>query len=117
MSTTATAAITSITDMKAAFPAPPINISVINTPNLYNLVKILIYLTRCAQTHKNTISPNMNLLYIAVPPLVYQHYTAEPYPIGIYPYPPRPTDVPNLIGAIVGNEQENRKFTHAIEVK
>lgn len=59
----------------------------------------------------------MNLLYVAVPPSVYQHYTAEAYPLGMYPYPPRPTDVPNLVGASGNNERENRKIAHAIEVK
>ena len=115
MSTTTT--ITSVTDMKAVFAAPPPSLSVLGTPNLHNLVEILIYLARCAQTHKSTISPNMNLLYVAVPPTVYAHYTAEPYPVGMYPYPPRPTDAPNFVGANGSNEREARKVTHAIETK
>lgn len=115
MSTTTT--ITSVTDMKAAFAAPPPSLSVLGTPNLHNLVEMLIYLARCAQTHKSTISPNMNLLYVAVPPTVYAHYTVEPYPVGMYPYPPRPTDAPNFVGAHGSNEREARKVTHALETK
>ncbi len=113
MSTTTT----SVTDMKAAFPTPPGHLAIISTPNLHDLLEILIYIARCAQTHKSTISPNMNLLYVAVPPSVYAHYTNKPYPAGMYPYPPRPTDAPNFAGAVGGNERENRKIAHAIEVK
>ncbi len=109
--------ITSVTDMKAAFPAPTANLNILQTPNLHNLVEVLIYLARCAQTHKSTISPNMNLLYVAVPPSVYAHYTAEPYPVDMYPYPPRPTDAPVFIGAADNNDREARKIAHAIDVK
>jgi hypothetical protein len=61
---------TSVTDMKVAFPPAPSHLAILGTPNLHDLVKLLIYCTRCAQTHKSTISPNMNLLYVAVPLMV-----------------------------------------------
>ncbi len=108
---------TSVTEMKAAFPTPPSHLAVISTPNFHDLVEVLIYIARCAQTHKSTISPNMNLLYVAVPPSVYTHYTNEPYPAGLYPYPQRPTDAPNFAGTVGGNERENCKIAHAIEMK
>ena len=116
MSASATT-ITSVTDMKAAFPAPTVNLNILHTPNLHNLVEVLIYLARCAQTHKSTISPNMNLLYVAVPPSVYAHYTNEPYPENMYPNPPRPSDAPNFIGAADNNDRESQKIAHAIDVK
>ena len=111
------ATITSVTDMKAAFPAPPTNLTIVGTPNLHNLVEILIYLARCAQTHKSTISPNMNLLYVAVPPAVYAHYTQEMYPADMYPYPPLPPDAPNFQGAADPNDREQIKYLHSLEVK
>jgi len=91
-----TATPTSVTDMKAAFPTPPEHLRVIGTLTLTDFIQILIFIARCAQTHKSTISPNMNLLYVAVPPGVYAHYTREAYPHGMYPYTPRPLDVPNF---------------------
>ena len=111
------ASITSVTTMKAAFPTPPMTLSVVGTPNLHNLVEILIYLARCAQTHKSTISPNMNLLYVAVPPAVYAHYTQEMYPGDMYPHPPIPTDAPNFQGAIDDNAREEIKYLHSLTVK
>jgi len=112
-----TATPTSVTDMKAAFPTPPEHLRFIGTPTLTDFVQILIFIARCAQTHKSTISPNMNLLYVAVPPGVYAHYTREAYPYGMYPYPPRPLDVPNFAGANGGTARENIKIQHALEVK
>lgn len=110
---------TTVTDMKAGFPTPPEHLTVIGTPTLHDLVQILIYLARCAQTHKSTISHNMNLLYVdvAMPPQVYAHYTQEAYPHGMYPFPPRPTDTPNFVGAHGATACENIKIQHALEVK
>jgi hypothetical protein len=112
-----TATPTSVTDMKAAFPMPPEHLRVIGTLTLTDFIQILIFIARCAQTHKSTISPNMNLLYVAVPPGVYAHYTREAYPHGMYPYTPRPLDVPNFAGANGGTARENIKIQHALEVK
>jgi len=112
-----TATPTSVTDMKAAFPTPPEHLRVIGTPTLTDFIQILIFIARCAQTHKSTISPNMNLLYVAVPPGVYAHYTREAYPYGMYPYPPSPLDVPNFAGANGGTARKNIKIQHALEVK
>jgi hypothetical protein len=35
----------------------------------------------------------------------------------MYPYPPRPLDVPNFHGANGGTARENIKLQHALEVK
>jgi len=35
----------------------------------------------------------------------------------MYPYPPRPLDVPNFAGANGGTARENIKIQHALEVK
>ena len=64
---------TSVADMKANFPTKPTG--VIGKPNLQELVRILQYIMMCAQTHKSSISAAMNLLYLAVPPEIYDQYT------------------------------------------
>ena len=80
---------TSVADMKANFPTiPP---GVIGKPNLKELIRILQYIMMCAQTHKSSISPDMNLLYLVVPPEIYAQYTQEEHSIQHYP---TPTNVP-----------------------
>ncbi len=111
------ATLTFVTDMKAGFPAPPDHLHVIGSPTLTDFVQILIYIALCTQTHKSTISPNMNLFYVAVPPGVNAHHTREAYPLGMYPYPPRPLGIPNFAGANGGTAPENIKIQHALEVK
>jgi hypothetical protein len=59
----------------------------------------------------------MNLVYVAVPPGVYAHYTQEAYPHGMYLYPPHPMDAPNFIGTQGATAHENIKIQHALEVK
>jgi hypothetical protein len=60
--------------MCAGFPTPPE--ATLGAPNLFILNYLLQYICKCAQTHKSTISKKMNLLYIAVDPNLYLHYSA-----------------------------------------
>ncbi len=48
----------------------------LGAPNLSILNNLLKYICKCAQTHKSTISKKMNLLYVAVEPSLYTHYSA-----------------------------------------
>ncbi len=45
------------------------------------------------------------------------HITPPSRPVNMYPYPPRPTDAPDFIGAADNNDRESRKIAHAIDVK
>ena len=84
---------TSVANMKANFPTKPSG--VIGKPNLQELIHILQYIMMCAQTHKSSISPDMNLLYLAVPPEIYAQYTQEEYLIQHYPTPANVPIVPD----------------------
>lgn len=105
---------TTVADMKANFPAKPNPI--IGKPNLQELVRILLYLMRCAQTHQSTVSPTMNLLYVAVPPEVYAYYTAEDYPEDDYPYPAAQPTVADYTACVNDNDRARVSMEHAIAV-
>ena len=106
---------TTAADMKANFPTKPS--PVIGRPTLQELVRILHYIIMCAQTHKSTISPQMNLLYLAVPPEVYSQYTQEAYPAAMYPYPPEVDEVPNYAMAADDNDRARITAQHAADLK
>jgi hypothetical protein len=47
--------------------------------------------------HKSTISKKMNLLYVAVDPSLYTHYSAgKVYPHDMYPFSDNVDEVPNF---------------------
>ena len=106
---------TSAADMKANFPAKPAGI--IGKPNLQELVCILSYIMMCAQTQKSTISPDLNLLYLAVPPEIYAQYTQQAYPHAHYPQPAPVDDVPNYSMAQDDNDRARISATHASDLK
>jgi hypothetical protein len=60
--------------MHLAFPTPLE--SSLGTPNLFVLNNLLQYLCKCAQTHKSPISKKMHLLYVAINPTLYGHYSS-----------------------------------------
>jgi hypothetical protein len=102
--------------MRLAFPTPPK--SSLGTSNLFVLNDLLQYLCKCAQTHKSPISKKMNLLYVAINPTLYSHYSGgEAYPDADYPFPPEVTDVPNYIGCTNTNNRANIKVTHGMALK
>ena len=72
--------------MRSGFLTPPEPTS--GAPNLFLLNDLLQYVCKCAQMHKSTIFKKMNLLYVAVDPSLYTHYsTSKAYPHGMYPFP------------------------------
>jgi hypothetical protein len=102
--------------MRLAFPTPP-KLS-LGTPNLFVLNDLLQYLCKCAQTHKSPISKKMNLLYVAIDPTLYGHYSGgKAYPDADYPFPPKVTDVPNYSGCTNTNNRTNVKVTHGMALK
>jgi hypothetical protein len=102
--------------MHLAFPTPPK--SSLGTPNLFVLNDLLQYLCKCAQTNKSPISKKMNLLYLAIDPTFYGHYSGgEAYPIADYPFPTQVADVPNYSGCTDTNNCTNVKVTHSMALK
>ncbi len=60
----------------------------------------------------------MNLLYVAVDPSLYTHYsTGEEYPQDMYPFPDNVNDVPNFTTCTNDNERAAAKILHMILLK
>jgi hypothetical protein len=113
---THTYAETSSATMHAGFPTPPE--PTLGAPNLFILNDLLQYICKCAQTHKSTISKMMNLLYVAVDPGLYTHYSAgEAYPVANYPFPIDVNKVPDFSACNKDNDCLTAKNTHAILLK
>ncbi len=95
--------------MRAGFPTPPK--TTLGEPNLFILNDLLQYICKCAQTHKSTISTKMNLLYVAVDPSLYTHYSAcKGYPQDMYPFPDNVDEVPDFTTCPNNNECAAAKF-------
>jgi hypothetical protein len=102
--------------MRLAFPT--LIKSSLGTPNFFVLNDLLQYLCTCAQTHKSPISKKMNLLYVAINPTLYGHYSGgEAYPNANYPFPLKVADVPNYSGCTDTNDCVNVKVTHGMALK
>jgi hypothetical protein len=102
--------------MRLAFPTP-LKLS-LGTPNLFVLNNLLQYFCKCAQTHKSPISKKMNLLYVAIDPTLYGHYSdGKAYPNADYPFPLEVADVPNYSGCTDANDCTNIKVTHGMALK
>ena len=103
--------------MRAGFPILPE--STLGAPNLFILNDLLQYICKCAQTHKSTISKKkMNLLYVAVDPGLYTHYSAgEAYPANDYPFPNDVEEVPSFSACNNDNNRATAKITHAVLLK
>ncbi len=102
--------------MRLAFPTPPK--SSLGTPNIFVLNNLLQYFCKCAQTHKSPISNKMNLLYIAIDPSLYGHYSGgEAYPDADYPFPLKVTDVPNYSECTDTNDLTNVNVTHGMTLQ
>ena len=68
--------------------------------------------------HKSTISKKMNLLYVAVDPGLYTHYsTDEAYPANDYPFPNDVDEVPDFNACNNDNDRAAAKITHTILLK
>ena len=107
---------TSSTNMCAGFPTPPE--PTLGSPNLFILNNLLQYICKCMQMHKSTISKKMNLLYVAVDPSLYTHYsTGKAYPSTNYPFPRDVNKVPNFTACTNNNECPTAKIMHTILLK
>jgi hypothetical protein len=86
---------TSSATMHAGFSTPLEH--TLGAPNLFILNNVLQYICKCTQTHTSTISKKMNLLYVAVYPSLYTHYSAgEVYSQDMYPFPDNVDEVPDF---------------------
>jgi hypothetical protein len=107
---------TSSATMHTGFPTPPE--PTLGAPNIFILNDLLQCICICAQTHKSTISKKMNLLYVAVNPFLYTHYsTGKAYPQDIYPFPHNVNEVPNFTACTNNNERAAANILHAILLK
>jgi hypothetical protein len=107
---------TSSATMRAGFPTSPK--ATLGAPNLFILNNLLQYICKCAQTHKSTISKKMNLLYVAVDPNLYLHYSAgEAYPNASYPFPVDVDEVLDFSACTTDNDRTGAKISHAILLK
>jgi hypothetical protein len=60
----------------------------------------------------------MSLLYVAVDPSLYTHYsTGKAYPQDMYPFPDNVDEVPDFTTCTNDNERTAAKFLHAILLK
>jgi hypothetical protein len=107
---------TSSATMRAGFPTPPE--PTLGAQNLFILNNLLQYICKCAQVHKSTISKKMNLLYVAVDPSLYTHFSAgKAYPHIVYPFSNNVIEGPNYTACTNNNERTVAKITHAILLK
>jgi hypothetical protein len=76
---------TSLTRMKAAFPAAPDPIHGI--PTLASLIDLMLHICRCSQTQKTPASATMIMLLCAASQGLYSFFTTEAYPSTYFPFP------------------------------
>jgi hypothetical protein len=102
--------------MRLSFPTPPE--PCLGTPNLFVLNNLLPFLCKCAQMHKSPISIKMNLLYVAIDPTLYEHYSGgKAYPNADYPFPPKVVNLPNYSGCTDTKDCANIKVIHSMALK
>jgi hypothetical protein len=102
--------------MRLAFPTP--SEPSLGNPNLFIHNNYLQYFCKCAQTHTSPISKKMNVLYVAIDPTLYSHYSGgKTYPNADYPFPPEIADVSSYSGCANNNNRANVKVTHAMALK
>jgi hypothetical protein len=106
---------TSLTSMKAAFPAAPDPIQGI--PMLASLIDLMLHTCRCLQTQKTPASATMNMLFCAASPGLYSFFTTEAYPSTYFPFPNEVDAVPDFSTCTSDNECETLKATNALDHK
>jgi hypothetical protein len=102
---------TSLTSMKAAFPAAPDPIQGI--PTLASLINLMLHICRCLQTQKTPASATMNMLFCAASPGLYSFFTTEAYPKTFFPFPDEVDAVPDFSTCNSDNKRETLKATNA----
>ncbi len=106
---------TSLTSMKTAFPTAPEPVQGI--PTLHSLIKLMLHMCRCAQTHKTPASEDMNMLFCAAAPDLYAFFMKEAYPKEFFPVPKEVEEVPDFKNCTDDNQCETLKLTHALARK
>ncbi len=107
--------VTSLTSMKATFPAAPDPIQEI--PTLPSLIDLMLHICRCLQTQKTPASATMDMLFCAASPGLYSFFTTEAYPTTFFLFPDEVDAVPDFSACNSDNEQETLKDTNARERK
>ena len=102
---------TSLTSMKAAFPAAPDPIQGI--PTLASLIDLMLHICQCSQTQKTPASIRMNMLFCAASPGLYSFFTSEAYPASFFPFPVEVDAIPDFSTCTTDNERETLKATNA----
>jgi hypothetical protein len=107
---------TSSATVHARFPTPPE--PTLEAPYLFILNNLLQYICKYILTHMSTISKKVNLLYVAVDPSLYTHYSAsKAYPQDMYPFPDNVDEVPDFAACTNVNKNAVAKIFHAILLK
>jgi hypothetical protein len=106
---------TSLTSMKAAFPAAPDPIQGI--PKLASLIDLTLHMCRCSQAQKTSASDTMSMLFCAASPGLYSFFTTEAYPASFFPFLPEVDAVPDFSTCTSDNERKTLKATNACDQK
>ncbi len=106
---------TSLTSMKAAFPAAPDPIQGI--PTLLSLITLMLHIYRCLQTQITPASDRMNMLFCAASPGLYSFFTTKVYPASFFLFPVEVDAIPNFSACTTDNEPETLKATNARDRK
>ncbi len=106
---------TSLTSMKAAFPAAPDPIQ--GNPKLASLIDLMLHMCHCSQTQKTPASDKTNMLFCAASPGLYSFFTMEAYPASFFPFPPEVDAVPDFSTCTSDNVRETLKATNACDQK
>ncbi len=106
---------TSLTSMKATFPAAPDPIQGI--PTLVSHIDLMLHICQCLQTQKTHAFATMNMLFCAASPGLYSFFTQEAYPANYFPFPVEVDAVPDFSACNSDNKSETLKDTNARDQK
>ncbi len=106
---------TSLTSMKAAFPAAPDPIQGI--PTLVSLIDLMLHICQCSKTQKTPASARMNMLFCAASPGLYSFFTTKAYPASFFPFPIEVDAIPDFPACTTDNKRETLKATNARTAK
>jgi hypothetical protein len=106
---------TSLTSIKAAFPAAPDPIQGI--PTLAALINLMLHICRCLQIQKTPASAKMNMLFCAASPGLYSFFTTKAYPASFFPFPVEVDAIPDFSACTTDNERKTLKAKNARDCK
>ena len=102
---------TSLTSMKAAFPAVPDPIQGIPTPA--SLIDLMLHICHCSQTQKTPASIKMNMLFCVASPGLYSFFTNKTYLSDYFQFLDEVDSIPDFSAYNSDNERETLKVTNA----